>query len=240
MSEGFKFRIDHLVVGVLGGLVGGGVVWAATPKPTVEASADTAAATAASPDVQTEAETDVAPAAGSAAPPRVRIQQLESQMRDMRQRMTEQAKVDAVEDPDGEGRVTLSASDPKFKHAVRTLIDQAKHDAESEEQERREDWNERRIERQVDELATSLELSDEQADEVETILFDQSDQFQKMFRGDERPVTRKEWRDSMEKMRKATRDKLAKILDASQLEKWDEEQANQWGGGFGRGRGGRR
>lgn len=235
MSDGFKFRFDHLVVGVLGGLVGGTVVWAASPKPTVEASADTAAA----PSMAPEIDTDVAPAAGSAAPPRARIQQLESQMRDMRQRMTEQAKVEAVEEPDGEGRVTLSASDPKFKHAVRTLIDQAKHDAESEEQERREDWNERRIERQVDELMTSLELSDEQADEVESILFEQSDQFQKLFRGDERPVTRKEWRSAMDKMRKATRDKLAKILDASQLEKWDEEQANQWGG-FGRGRGGRR
>lgn len=211
--------------------MGGGVVWAASPAPpSPEASADASVVTSSS-------ETDAPPPPiGTAAPPRGRIQRLEAQLRDMRQRMAEQAKIEAFEAPEGEGRVTLSASDPKFKHAVRTVIDQAKHDRETEEQERREDWNERRIERQVDELMTSLELSDDQADEVETILFEQSDKFLEIVRGDDRPVTRKEWGTAMADMRKATREKLAKVLDEAQLEKWEEEQANAWGRGFGRGR----
>lgn len=175
------------------------------------------------------------PGGPESAPPR--IAQLETEMRDLRQRMTEQAKVEAVEETDdqGEGRVTLSASDPKFKHAVRTILDQAKHDAEEQEQERREDWNERRIVRQVDEMVTSFELSDEQADEVEAILFEQSDAFRDVFQGDKRPVTRKEWGTTMQRLRDETRTKLAKVLDESQLKQWDEDQANQWGRGFGRG-----
>lgn len=218
------------IAGVVGGVVGGGLVAAweeatapeSAPEPRVEVSAEPPSSEPGGPAM-------APPAEGT----QQRIARMEAELKTLRRRMTEQARIEGTREGGdaGEGeRVTLNASDPAFKHAVRTVLDQARDEQERERLDRREDQHEEMVLRQVDELIDELKLDDAQADQLDTILRDQGLRFRELFGGENRPVTQKEWRDSFEEVRKQTRERLANVLDDKQLEGYDRHQAQAWGG----------
>ncbi len=229
------FRLDNLVSAMIGGVVGGLVVWGLVKKSGATASADPATASA-------TANQESAPPS-PAAPPRgdvvgERLRKLEIGMRSVQARQAEQTKVDVYEeagDDDASAkRITLSAADPKFQNAVRAVIDKTRWEEEQHEQDKREERRDRRIAAQVDELSKELDLSDEQADQVEIVLQGRAETFRELRESDERPVTRQEWRTKFKEIQADTREKLAAFLDDGQLEAYDKFQEQQgfgpWGG----------
>lgn len=231
MSEP-RFRVDNMLSALVGGIAGGLLVWFLAPKP-----ADgfpTPDTTIARPPATPE-DTAGAPEDGPGDDgDRARLAKLETAMRGLQQRVTEQTKVDVYEEPEqdaGDGkRVTLSAADPKFQNAVRAVIDKAKWEADQEERDKRDEQQDQRIARQLDDLIEVLDLTDEQADQVEVVLQAQSQFFRSLREGENRPVTRKDWQDRFAEAQAETKKKLGEILDATQLSAYEKHQEEQWGG----------
>lgn len=225
-----EFRLDNLISALVGGAAGGLLVYGLMPTPD---------ATTASPVADVATAAPMAPAA--AADPDVtdqRLKRLENSVRNVQKRVIEQAQVDGVvEDEGGEGqRITLKASDPKFQSAVRAVIDKASWEREQEEIDKRDERMDRRVDQQVTELVEELDLSDEQSDQVEIVMRERMDAFRALRSGDERPVTRRDWREKFQEIQAETRKKLADILEEDQLASYDKLQEENGMGPWSRGR----
>jgi hypothetical protein len=225
------FRWQTMVSGLIGGAAGGLLVWWLAPTPEVDVRPDEAAESVAESESPraTGGEGDDGDASAEAR----RIDRLESRLRSLQKRVAEQATVDAREEPaedgDDEGRITLRATDPKFQSAVRAGIDSARSVEDDAKSDARDDRQDRRVAKQVDELAEKLDLSEEQTQKIEIALQTQSDAFGDLRESDDRPVTRKEWREKIGGLRAATRKELAGFLDAGQLEAYDKHQEDNSG-----------
>ena len=104
---------------------------------------------------------------------------------------------------------------------------------------RRDERRQQRVDGQLDLLSEELTLSAEQIDQVEKLLVAQMDRFRELREGDvdQRPRTRREWRERIREIRQDTRDELAKILNADQLATYDKlEEEDRGFGRRGRGR----
>ncbi len=224
-----RFRIDNLVSALVGGAAGGLLVWYLAPT--------TAQSTPTADDTVTQAVATALPGEQSPSPrgpEGERIEKLERSLKSLQQRMTAQAKVDAIEEAEpgaeAEGkRVTLSASDPKFENAVRAVLDKAKWEAQQEERDQRDEEMDKRIAREVDDLVDALDLSDDQADQVEVVLRARGERFRALREGDDRPLTRNDWREKFAEIQAETNKKLAGVLDAEQLKAYEKRQEEQWG-----------
>ncbi len=218
------FRLDNLISAIVGGLVGGLLVWGLAPEPSKAA----AHAVTVSPSASSKP----LPARKLADATGKRLQRLENSMRGVQQRLVEQAKVDVYQEGgNGKGkRITLNAADPKFQTAVRSVIDKAKWEAEQVEQDKRDERRDIRITRQVDALATELNLSDEQAEQVESVYLSRAETLRSLRDGDNRPITGADWRTQFTQVQAETRKKLAAVLDQEQLASYDRFQEQQ---GFG-------
>jgi hypothetical protein len=220
-----------------GGLVGGLVVWAflpsageggiqPDPKPTV-------------PTPQPAVATDVAPADDRESRTEARIRRLERMVKMLQRRQAEQAKLDAEETRVATGsaegkaedatpnRVTLNAADPRFEQAVRTVIDKARGEQEQSRTDRSEERRDNRVTRKVDYLSDKLGLSIEQQQKADEILFSQAEAMRALFRGDERPVTRKQWKERMAAIREETSRRLAEVLTAQQNTNYEKLQQDE-------------
>lgn len=231
----WQFRLDNLVSALVGGVAGGALVWAlapstpaTTPGPDDTVPSEVAAATPPEMDPDRPAE-----------PTTERLKRLETTMQGMQKRVAEQARVDGyeegVEGEEGEPkRITLNAADPKFQSAVRAVIDNAKWEQEQIEQDKRDEERDKRIVRQVDELAQELNLTQDQADQVELVFQSRADTMRALRDGDDRPVTRQDWRQKFTEIQAETRKKLAEVFDEEQLAAYDKFQEEQgfgpWGG----------
>jgi len=231
------FGWQAMVSGLLGGVAGGLLVWWLALPAEVEARPDESVRAVDEAELPGEL-----PAMGDEGTPSEdaeRIERLEAHLRSLQKQVAVQATVDGREEPaaDGsdEGRVTLRATDPKFQNAVRAVIDKARWEEQEARRDERDERQDKRVTRQVDELAEKLNLTDEEAQKLETALHAQTDAFHDLRASDDRPVTRNEWRTKMEELRAATRKELAGFLDAEQLEAYDKHQEDSWGR-----RGGRR
>jgi hypothetical protein len=227
-----------IAAAIVGGLVGGLLVWTFLPAAGQGEGAI-------QPETRLGAE-PTGPAAPEDPPPRrdererdddARIQRLERLVKLLQQRQAAQAQLDAKETrprasdgPDDEGepnRVTLNAADPRFEQAVRTIIDKAQGEQEEKHTDRREDRRDKRVTRKVDYLVDKLELSTEQQEKVDTIFFTQAEAMRALFGGDDRPVTRKQFRERMAAVREETKKRLLEVLSASQKTSYEQLEQDE-------------
>ena len=227
-----------IAAAIVGGLVGGLLVWTFLPAAGHGEGAI-------EPESKLGAE-ETGPAAAEAPPPPrdereknddARIQRLERLVTLLQRRQAAQAKLDAEEtspktsegagDEGEPNRVTLNAADPRFEQAVRTIIDKAQGEHEQKRTDRREDRRDKRVTRKVDYLVDKLDLSTEQQEKVDEIFFTQAEAMRALFRGDDRPVTRKQFKERIAAAREETKRRLFEVLSASQKTSYEQLEQDE-------------
>lgn len=223
-------RLELAVAALVGGAVSGAIVWYLGRPP--------------------EAAADVSPDDPMAEPPGVpdeassgdaeRVAALERKVATLQRQIATRQRLEAYAEQlrDGEGGATRDADappadpeDPVFELAVRNVIDKANYERERERDVRREERREERVLRQVDYLADKLGLDDTQVARVEEVLTLQTEAFAELRDSDERPVTRREWREQARAIRDETTSKLAEVLSEEQMAGYAKLQEEE---GFGR------
>jgi hypothetical protein len=230
MADDRRRPLEFLAAAVLGGLVGGAVAAKFGSPAQVAPQPDSASVSTSSPHEPPPDPRDALGADDGLGPDDGRVLALERKValleRVLAKRRAKQA--DAGSD-EGDVRPPADPEDPEFELAVRTIVDRANEQREQEREDVRDERRQERVARRVDELTEKLGLDDDQVDKVETILLEQFEAFSELRSGDERPVTRTEWRERRQAIRGETNNKLGEVLDETQLSsyaKLQEEEGN--------------
>jgi len=227
MSE--RTWLRGAVIAVAGGLAGGLVVWLLTKPPDQDVK-PTAEAVASAPSMVDKPRESNSPLSGLER----RVAQLERQIGTRIRLRAEVERLAASDDAEGdntEGRrqVPVDSEDPAFELAVRSVIDRSNYERDQSRRDERAERREDRVAGQVDHLTEQLGLSDEQVALVEALLLAQMETFGELRDSDDRPRTRREWRERTAEIRAEMRSELAGVLDEDQLEKYDELQEDDLG-----------
>jgi hypothetical protein len=234
MTDGKRGMAELAGTALVGGAIGGLLVWLlmrpsdeiTEPKPDPD-SAEVAAPTPPGDDPVPTVDAD-------------RVAALERKLATLeRQVMTRQklkAYADELQggggaDANGSAPPPADPEDPAFELAVRSVLDKANYEREQEREQRREERREERVVRQVDYLADKLDLDDDQVAKVEEILLEQTEAFRALRDSDNRPVTRREWREAARNIRTQTTEKLGGVLSEEQFSAYGKLQEEE---GFGR------
>ncbi len=148
------------------------------------------------------------------------------------------------EDALGEGGVADVAS-PVFHAAVRDILDQVDEEKRSERDARRAEFMERATNQWTDWLGSELRLTEDQKQDVAEVVRAHHDAMRALWERpeEERPTSRREWREQRNGLREQAEKKLREVLtpaQAASYEKLDEDDrlgGFRGGGGGGRSRG---
>lgn len=242
-----------LVAGLVGGLVGGGTVWATTGgEPNARASAERRS----SPDEKpASTESDDDPEAEDdgdrvkALERRVALlERRSSAATELRKYATSLAKDRGDGGDDNSLAPVMDSEDPVFEMAVRGVLDKYENEQREERRVRREQRQQERNQRQVDYLEEKLDLTAAQKQRVSDLLEKRAKRFRELRDADgdggvQRPRNRQEWRQRIGTIRDDTERGLLDILDESQKSTYNqlvEDEGSPLTGGWGRRGGGRR
>ncbi len=147
------------------------------------------------------------------------------------------AKGDAGADSD-EDLSMADVADPVFEAAVLDIFERERERKEEERETWRAELRTKRSTRFASELGERLQIGTAEQERIAQVVSDYFQALQEMRGGsaEERPATRKEWRERMDGLRQKADESLGEILDADQMKAYqaldDDEKI-----GFGRGRG---
>ncbi len=227
-------RYQLLFAALVGGLVGGFATRLLFPTSSAASTSNDQAMVAEDADQRRSAS---ATSSRDDADLYSRLRQLEEQVATLRRQQASRKMLTAhgrmlATDRDASGApaaVSLDAEDPRFELAVRKVIDRANAERETRRQEHRDERRQESITRQLNFLIEELGLTDGQIEKVEQVLTFQMETFRDIRdpESKDRPVTRREWRQKIDEIRKQTRAELAKMLTTEQLARYDKLQKEE-------------
>ncbi len=143
-------------------------------------------------------------------------------------------------DADADGNEDLSmadVADPVFEAAVLDIFERERERKEEEREAWRAELRTKRSASFAGELGETLQIGAAEQERIAQVVSDYFQAMQELRGGspEERPATRKEWRERMDALRQKADESLGEILDADQMKAYqaldDDEKI-----GFGRGR----
>ena len=240
--------LTAVAAAVVGGAVGGLVVWVLLRTGVVDSQGPAVTAERAGMAVGKGGE---GPGDGMAAL-RSRIEILEARVAASQRKASARAALaaynaaamrgesDAGSD-DTDLAPVIDEEDPVFERAVRGVLDRIDEEREAERVVRRQD----RARALTELMAEQLRLTATQRPKVERILAEQFSAFRELRRpsadaGIQRPVTRSQWHERMQDIRRQTEQELSRVLDEEQMSSYRQLIEREGiGAGWGRRGGGR-